>query len=463
MENTLKTDWLASRPVFYNEKTRKASHNINDVIDLDDLEFDGEGLFNYLNFGYSVLGKTPVRHVRFLRPCSEIGLDNGELRIVNHADTALAELDRHRLPEDDIIDMMRQKVNGWCGEADTVIVPTSGGFDSRLLNWLIADRSKARAFSYAASERHPEAVKAAALCRKLGIRWEYVPLGRFHNYIDEWDRMFGAATHSHGMYQMEFYHLIGQDQSLATQPVLSGIVGDLWAGSIAPRKPESPADILELGYTHGLAADGRQSLLPHGNEAAEAFFERMRGELADMRARVLETVRIKMILLNYLVRVPEAQGHTTWSPFLDADVALAMLNLPQERRQNRLWQRELFSRQGLDLEHEHLRENRCGHIVINGMRQVALRPLRKDLLREVVREDYVEWINRRLLDGSVFARLFDDIMFTPYIKEALRRMGVRHERIEAYFAYLTLKPIENLLARREARAIGRAQYNKSEA
>lgn len=268
--------------------------------------------------------------------------------------------------------------------------------------------------------------------------------------------MFGAATHSHGMYQMEFYHLIDKDPSLAAQPVLSGIVGDLWAGSIAPRKPESPADILELGYTHGLAADGNQSLLPHGNEAAEAFFEQMRGELADMKVRVLETVRIKMILLNYLVRVPEAQGHPTWSPFLDADVALAMLNLPQERRQNRLWQRELFAKQGLDLEHEHLHKNRCGHIVLNGMRQVPLRPLRKELLREVVREEYVDWINRRLLDNGVFARLFDDIMFTPYIKEVLRRMGIRHERIEAYFAYLTLKPIENLLVRRNGRATGRA-------
>lgn len=454
MENILKTDWLASKPVFYNEKTKRFSHNINDVIDLNNMEFDAEGLYNYLNFGYSVLGKTPIKHVKFLRPCSEISIVNGELCIVNHADTAISEMDKHRLSETDIIDLMRQKVNDWMQKTDTVIVPTSGGFDSRLLNWLIADRSKARAFSYATSKHHPEAVKAKTLCKKLGIRWEYVQLGRFHNYIDEWDKMFGVATHSHGMYQMEFYHLIGKGPSLATQPVLSGIVGDLWAGSITPRKTESPADMLELGYTHGQTADGNQLILPHGNDAAEAFFEQKRDLLADMRVRVLETVRTKIILLNYLVRVPEAQGHPTWSPFLDSDVALAMLNIPQERRQNRLWQRELFKKIGLDMEHALLWENRCGHIVINGMRQVPLQPLRKELLREVIKEDYVDWINRRLLDGSVFARLFDDIMFTPYIKEILRRMGVRHERIEAYFAYLTLKPIENLLVRRNERATG---------
>lgn len=449
MDKTLKTDWLASRPVFYNEKTKAISHNINDVIDLANLEFDGEGLFHYLNFGYSILGRTPVKHVRFLPPNSEVSVGDGELHIVNHRDTAIEDMDKYRLSEADVVELMHSKVNDWCSKADRVIVPTSGGYDSRLLNWLIDDKSKVRAFSYAASRRHPEAMKAEAMCRKLGIEWCYVDLGLFHNYMGEWDRMFGASTHAHGMYQMEFYHLIGQAPEFATQPVLSGIVGDLWAGSIAPRKPERPSDILELGYTHGLAADGRQSLLAHTGEAAEAFFEATRDLQADMRVRVLETVRMKMILLNYLVRVPQAQGHSTWSPFLLPEVALAMLNLPQERRRHRLWQRELFSRHGLDLEHQHLRANRCGHIVLNGMRQVPLQPLRTDLLREVVREDYVEWVNDRLLAKGPWASLFDDIMFTPYIKEVLRRMGVKHERIVAYYAYLTLKPIENLLVRRE--------------
>jgi hypothetical protein len=49
------TDWLASQPVFYNERTGKASHNINDVIDYTNLEFDREGFNNYVDFGYSVL------------------------------------------------------------------------------------------------------------------------------------------------------------------------------------------------------------------------------------------------------------------------------------------------------------------------------------------------------------------------------------------------------------------------
>ncbi|HEU4859385.1 MAG TPA: hypothetical protein VFT15_06105, partial [Chitinophagaceae bacterium] len=52
------TDWLASNTIFYNEKTRHVSHNINNVIDFRNLEFDAEGLNNYLDFGYCVFEQT---------------------------------------------------------------------------------------------------------------------------------------------------------------------------------------------------------------------------------------------------------------------------------------------------------------------------------------------------------------------------------------------------------------------
>ena len=37
MEIKFETDWLASKPVFYNEITKKVSYNINDVIDFNNL------------------------------------------------------------------------------------------------------------------------------------------------------------------------------------------------------------------------------------------------------------------------------------------------------------------------------------------------------------------------------------------------------------------------------------------
>jgi hypothetical protein len=61
------SDWLASWPFFYNLRTGRASHNINEVVDLANLEFDPEGLNDYLDLGFSVFERTPVRDVRMLR------------------------------------------------------------------------------------------------------------------------------------------------------------------------------------------------------------------------------------------------------------------------------------------------------------------------------------------------------------------------------------------------------------
>ena len=72
------TDWLASKPVFYNTKTKKVSHNVNDVIDTNDNEFHHSGFNNYLETGDSVFGQTPVINVKFLSPHSKIRRTEGE-------------------------------------------------------------------------------------------------------------------------------------------------------------------------------------------------------------------------------------------------------------------------------------------------------------------------------------------------------------------------------------------------
>ncbi len=443
-----KTDWLASRPVFYNEQTLQVSHCINDVIDWAHLTFHPEGLYHYLRFGYSVFGQTPLMHVKFLPPCTELAVVNGRISLVQHPDEALSALSQCVYTEQTLIELLRNEIDRWERTADTIVIPTSGGYDSRLLNALVNDKSKIHAFSYGASVNHPEAQKARLLCEKLHIDWQYVGLGQFHRYLDDWDALFGISTHAHGMYQMEFYHQIAQ-LGLEGSTVLSGIVGDLWAGSIEVPPIRSAADLDLLGYTHNLTADCSQLLLKHDNELAETYYATHRDLLEDPRGRILQTIRMKMMLLRYLMEVPRALGFRPCSPFLHLEPALGMLNLPPERRKHRRWQQELFAWMGLDLERMPVHGSRKGHIVLNGMRQMPLKPLRTDLFRELIRPAYIDWINQTLANSSRISYWYDDWMFTPYLKEILRKLGCRHRRIEAYFAYLTLKPIENLLIKRE--------------
>ena len=108
------TDWLASEPVFYNLKTYKASNNINEVISLkDDLNFHSEGLNNFLDYGYSIFGQTPIRDIKFLSPASQIiREDDGKLLIKNLSDPIEKWID-FKLSENDIVELVRERIQKW--------------------------------------------------------------------------------------------------------------------------------------------------------------------------------------------------------------------------------------------------------------------------------------------------------------------------------------------------------------
>ncbi|HEV2915716.1 MAG TPA: hypothetical protein VGX92_20715 [Pyrinomonadaceae bacterium] len=453
MTTTFETDWLASQPVFYNQSNKKVSHNINDVIDVCDFEFHAEGFNNYLDFGYAVLGQTPLRDVQFLRHSSRLTRhDDGRIEIEYLDDPVDAWLGKTS-HEDDVLQLLYSSVRDWekrvTGE---IILPTSGGYDSRLLNLLIEDRSRIRSFTYGISENQAESyevVHARKLSELLGTRWEQIRLGDYHLYFDEWDKLYGVSTHAHGLYHLEFYHKIA-GRVAGHNPFLSGIIGDAWAGSVVIPEIKSYNDVSRLGYTHGMSADSRASRLASEPAALESYYLANRERLRSALFRVVESMRFKMVLLSYLLIVPRALGFAPWSPFLIPQIALSMLTLSPERRHKRLWQKEFFQKHGLDLESLNLPTDRQNRLHYEAMRRIRIPALDSGLLRDVVRPSYVSWINWQVGQQGALWDLMWRIPRIPKLGGALRRLGVTDERERAYFAYLTLKPIEVLLRRRRA-------------
>jgi hypothetical protein len=446
------TDWLASRPVFYNEHTGKASHNINDVIDYANLEVDPEGFNNYLDFGYSVLEQTPIKHIKSLRHSSRLVADNqGKLDIQYLNDPVERWLD-YRLPESDIIDLVKERVRRWERSVEgEIIIPTSGGYDSRLLNWCIEARSRVRSFTYGISENQAESyevVYARRLSEILGTRWERISLGDFHSYFEDWDRLFGVSTHAHGMYHFEFHNKILSCVK-GDNPFLSGLNGDVSAGSTHPQVLESCHHLNRLGLTRDLNVDTRQSVYTSESPSREAFWEENREKLADERYQVIFTLRFKMILMRYLLSVPAFLGFKSWSPFLDIDVCMAMLNLPAERRRGRIWQKDFFRQCGLDLESMNLKGSAENTLDLQAMRQIPVKPLDGNLLREVVQPNYVEWINNRVRYAWQ-EKITERLLHVPGARGLLKRLGFSNDvgRRKAYNAYCVLLPIENLLRKR---------------
>lgn len=443
-------DWIGFNSVFYNTRTGAFGENVNDLIAAADIEFHPEGLLNYLEFGYSVLGQTPLRNIRYLRPCASLHLSGGRFTEVPGEDHAAARLKGPESTVEGVKEDLRRTVSAWekSGEGP-IIIPTSGGLDSRLLNFLIQDKTRLRAYTYGISDKQEESyevVYARALCAKLGVAWERIPLRRIHDYFGQWDTLFGISTHAHGMYQMDFYDRI-REKEPAGSLLLSGIVGDVWAGSVWPSPIANPRDLHLLGHSHGVSADSSQCKTVSKFELREEFFECHRRELDDVRWRVLAVFRFKMILLRYLLRVPVGRGFRPWSPFLESGPSLEMLMLPEADRRDRTWQKEWFSREGLMLEDLGLKVSKENSLDLSAIKTAPPPPLNEKALARLFQPEYVRWINSNVAPGGPGLELVRTLLRTPKIRGALRRCGLKDNQLKAYAAYLILKPIESLLLR----------------
>jgi hypothetical protein len=451
---------LGTNPVFYNTRTGLVSLSVDDVIEHDALEVDPEGLDTFLSFGYCALGLTPIRHVRFLPPCSELRRVGGKFHVTPLSDPANILLeDVPPTREGEVLDLIRAKVQDWESKTEgPIVVPTSGGFDSRLLTLCVRDRKRVRAFTYGTSHCQSESrevVVARRLSEILGTVWEQVELRRIHVHMDEWYRLFGCATHAHGMYHIAFYRCVRALLPDGEWPLLSGIIGDVWAGNWTVPAVEGSDRIATLARSYGMNADPRACVYVTAQMTEESYLRENRELLSRAQGRIVLAARFKMMLLRYLLSVPESCGFRPWSPFLDPDVALAMLRLPADRRRDRTWQRDFFRREGVDMESMGL--GGSYEIALNRMAvdEWPLLPLSVDLLSTLIEPKYTEWINR-LVTGSPALRRCRDRWYTcrnglmdvPYLNAFLYRCGFREERnpfASAYGAYMTLWPLQRLL------------------
>jgi hypothetical protein len=353
--------------------------------------------------------------------------------------------------ENDVIELLKSKVQTWEKSfSGDIIIPTSGGFDSRLLNTLVEDKSRIRAFTYGLSprqEKSREVIYAKKLTEILGVSWQQVRLGDFHLYMDDWYGLYGASTGAFGLYHMEFFSKI-HEMLRGKRGLLSGIIGDVWAGNLAIAPMKSANDLIRLGFTHGIRADPTQLLQKSKKLLYEDYYEREKDMLNDALYRIVAAVRLKLIFLSYLYRIPKYFGYEPWSPFLDEEVGIAMLNLPESRKRNRQWQIDYFKKQGVYMENMQLQWDRTNSLNHVALKRVPVAPLNVALLKEIINPRYIAWINKELLSKSIFVALYSKLMYTPLIKGGLHLLGLKDRYMEAYHAYMTIKPLELLIQQR---------------
>lgn len=448
-----KGNWVGYQTVFYNLKTGKYSQEINEVIDYANLEIDPEGLAAYLDFGYSVFGHTPVKDVKYLLPNQILFLENDRLSIKEGNDDTLNLLGK-KSHEDDVFHKLSAALQNWAdGFKDDILIPTSGGFDSRLMNVLLEDKSRIHAYTYGTSlnqDESREAVYAGLLSKRLHTQWKRIPLGKFNVYMNQWYDQFGPAVAASGTYHMEFYDKIKQLEAGNPMHLLSGIIGDAWAGAVKVPMIDSAASYRTLGYTHGMSADSKLAMDIDYSSIVEPIYDRQKEHLGSPEYRIITAMRTKMMMLQYLISVPAKMGYPGYSPFVDEDIAISMLNLPLDRRENRAWQRDFFRKNNLLFEEEKHKYTYQNSLNYYALLNETLTPLNVELLKECLNPEYLNWINQKIMHIGRKEKIFQTLMHTPKVKGVLKLLGAKNDLLEAYFAYITIKPIENLLIRRNA-------------
>jgi asparagine synthetase B (glutamine-hydrolysing) len=451
------TDWLGLQSVFYHELTGNASHHLDQVVDHANFAWDQDGLANYVRFGYCVFGHTPVRHVRFLPAGARLVQGPGgqwgpEL---HQPDGWFADRLATRTTPEQVVGLARAHIRAWeaAQTEGPLVLPLSGGFDSRFIVSALAQPQRVRAFTYSLLPNPAESLEVAYaqfLAQRLELAtWQVVDLGGFLAYLPAWHARYGCATHAHGMYQMAFYDQL-QQRGLAGRPLASGLLGDNFAGKMEVPPIGSPADLVHLGYTHGLHADPAQLVAqPRPNAVNEAFFAQKREFLADARCRVLEAVRTKAMLLRYLAEEPAHYGFRPYAPFAEPEVALAMLALPENERKNRQWQHDYFAKLGLYPEALPQRPSQENDLNQYALLRNPLPPLSETTLGELFAPAYVRWINRNLLNNN--ASRFEFWYLRHFRTTRLLWRLARRTHLAALAAYQTLYPLQCLIEERERR------------
>jgi hypothetical protein len=142
-----------------------------------------------------------------------------------------------------------------------------------------------------------------------------------------------------------------------------------------------------------------------------------------------------MILISYLISIPESFGFKVWSPFLDEKIALGMATLPSHRKKDRIWQTDFFKKHNLNIEAMNIKADKSNTLNYQAIRNNPPSGLSVDILGEIISPHYIRLINAKIKE---------------FIKSDIKPSTLNkndNDVFKYYCAYLTLKPIEYLLSK----------------
>jgi hypothetical protein len=356
--STMKSDWINSHPIFFNIKTKSVSTNINDVVEWGNFEFDSEGLFNYLKFGYLIFDKTVFKDVFRLPHSSTINVieENGirSFAIEEGEDEIFKYLKGSSTP-DECLGKIEKHVNNFEKTLDgkRILLPLSGGHDSRLLFSMIKDKSKIDAITYDISlslKYSHESLCSFILTNEAKVKWENILVNKYFTkaYCERNFNLFGLEMPIHASYHMEMYDQAQKLFDLTNSIVVSGSVGDWWSGEKVPlAKTKTWEDAERLFFNHNISIPEEYILCASDRSYNENIIKQKLEYIIESDVyRTVFSRRGRVGLSGFIVRAAES-FLPVYNPFYDIDIAASQMHLNAEERQDRIWQKKYFDKIGM--------------------------------------------------------------------------------------------------------------------
>ena len=174
----------------------------------------------------------------------------------------------------------------------------------------------------------------------------------------------------------------------------------------------------------------------------QQFFEEHKQHLESDKIKAIFTIRMKLMLISYLTQIPEYFGMPVWTPFLNFDIVKSTLNMSDKRRKNRIWQRDFFNNNNLNLEDMSFKSTKDNKLNYETAQHAKLEKIDIELMGEYVNEGRLNEINKILSSLTPFEKIKNQLLYVPKIGGVLRRLGFKNEYLKALYEYYVIKSIE---------------------
>lgn len=437
----IENDWLGSIPVFYNKKNNIVSTFL-DVCSKTG-KWNEQGVFNYLKYGFNIFGTTPFDDVEHLRFYSKLIVSSEKTKVIYKRDPALDKNKFAGASEQEIWEQITKNINNYANKLEgDIIIPTSGGMDSRLLNLLIKDKRRIKSYSFGISAKQNDSYEvliAKEACDKLGVEWKQIELLGGDDYYKQWHNIMGSSCLINGLFYLEFIKKIIDLSENKSNSLCSGIVGDIICQGINFKKITSPEDVMHLAYTHGLNYSDRL----HDDVTDEIkFLEENNELLQDVSLYPIALIRLKIIFLSFLIKIPDYMNLPSWTPFLNYEITMKIACLPEHRRVNRLWVHDFLKKNNLHIKKSKLKHNTRNQLGYLLHSNTKFDPIKTNFNVPYISEDEINNINNKLENLNINIKLNYNLTTTRIVKEILRRLGVENVFNKNMTYYQIIKSLE---------------------